>query len=87
MAGLRDGEFVTEFILSILKVIRVLLQNLVDTEGPPLMHNGSEEEQRSLDSTCRRVRRFVTHTGPARPLRWKKGKRQAPRVGGQRSQP
>jgi len=54
-----------------------LLQDLVDAEGGPLMHNGSEEAQRSLDSTCRRLHRFLTHTGAARPLRGEKGKRQA----------
>src|SRR5438445_3717611 len=30
-----------------------LLRNVVREDGGPLVHNGSEEEQRSFDSTCR----------------------------------
>jgi hypothetical protein len=64
-----------------------LVHNAVDADGGPLMHNGSEEEQRSFDSTCRRLHRFLTHTGRARPLRGEKGSRQAPLVGDQQSRP
>ena len=50
-----------------------LLHRLVDDDGGPLIHNGSEEEQRSFDSTCRKLHRFLTHTGRARLLRGEKG--------------
>ena len=37
-----------------------VLADLLDDEGGPLIHNcDSEEEQRSLDSTCRKLRRFL----------------------------
>ena len=59
-----------------------LLHDAVDTDGGPLIHNGSEEEP-SFDSTCRRLHRFFTHTGRAHPLRGEKGRHQAPAVGDQ----
>ena len=37
-----------------------LLRNAVHEDGGPLIHNGSEEEQRSFDSTCRKLHRFLT---------------------------
>jgi hypothetical protein len=37
-----------------------LLRAAVYTDGGPLIYNGSEEEQRSLDSTCRKLYRFLT---------------------------
>jgi hypothetical protein len=41
-------------------VERVLL-DLIDDEGGPLIHGcDSEEAQRSLDSTCRKFRRFLS---------------------------
>jgi hypothetical protein len=64
-----------------------LLQDAVDADGGPLMHNGSEEEQRFFDSTCRRLHRFLTHTGSARPQRGEKWGHQAPRAGRQQSRP
>jgi hypothetical protein len=36
-----------------------LLRDVVRADGGPLMYNGSEEEQRSLDSTCRKLYRFL----------------------------
>jgi hypothetical protein len=36
-----------------------LLRDVVGADGGPLMYNGSEEEQRSLDSTCRKLHRFL----------------------------
>jgi hypothetical protein len=30
--------------------------------GGPLLHHGSEDEQRSFDSTCRKLRRFQIET-------------------------
>jgi len=32
-----------------------LLREAVHADGGPLIHNGSEEEQRSLDATCRKL--------------------------------
>jgi len=37
-----------------------LLRDVVHEDGGPLIHKGSEEEQRSLDSTCRKLHRFLT---------------------------
>jgi hypothetical protein len=37
-----------------------LLRDAVHPDGGPLIHNGSEEEQRSLDSTCRKLHRFLS---------------------------
>jgi hypothetical protein len=36
-----------------------LLRDVLHADGGPLIHNGSEEEQRSLDSTCRKLHRFL----------------------------
>jgi hypothetical protein len=36
-----------------------LLLQILDEDGGPLIHNGSEEEQRSFDSTCRKLYRFL----------------------------
>ena len=36
-----------------------LLRDVVRADGGPLMYNGSEEEQRSLNSTCRKLYRFL----------------------------
>ena len=64
-----------------------LLHYVIDADGGPLIHSGSEEEQRSVDSTCRRLHRFLTQTGAARPLRGEKGSYQAPRAGDPQSRP
>jgi hypothetical protein len=37
-----------------------LLRDVLHADGGPLIHNGSEEEQSSLDSTCRKLHRFLT---------------------------
>jgi hypothetical protein len=37
-----------------------LIRNVVGLDGGPLIYNGSEEEQRSLDSTCRKLHRFLS---------------------------
>lgn len=37
-----------------------LLHKAVHEEGGPLLYSGSEEEQRSFDSTCRKLHRFLT---------------------------
>jgi hypothetical protein len=36
-----------------------LLRDVVHADGGPLIHNGSEDEQRSFDSTCRKLHRFL----------------------------
>ena len=36
-----------------------LLRDAVGADGGPLIYNGSEEEQRSLDATCRKLHRFL----------------------------
>src|ERR1700674_4787047 len=36
-----------------------LLRAAVHADGGPLIHNGSEQEQHSLDSTCRKLHRFL----------------------------
>jgi hypothetical protein len=37
-----------------------LLRNVIHEDGGPLIHNGSEEDQRPFDSTCRKLHRFLT---------------------------
>ena len=42
-----------------------LLFDLIDDDGGPLIHNcDSEEQQRSFDSTCRKLHRFLTQAQP-----------------------
>ena len=38
-----------------------LLRDVVGADGGPLIYNGSEEEQPALDSTCRKLHRFLNH--------------------------
>ena len=42
--------------------VETLIGNVVHEDGGPLIHNGWEDEQRSLDSTCRKFHRFLTQT-------------------------
>ncbi len=37
-----------------------LLRNMTHEDGGPLIHNGLEDEQRSFDSTCRKLHRFLS---------------------------
>lgn len=37
-----------------------LLARAVHEDGGPLIHNGSEEQQRSFDATCRKLHRFLS---------------------------
>ena len=37
-----------------------LVHDVIGLDGGPLIHNGSEDEQRSFDSTCRKFHRFLT---------------------------
>ena len=39
-----------------------LLLDVLDDEGGPLIHHGSEDGQRSFDSTCRKFHRFLTQS-------------------------
>jgi len=36
-----------------------LLRDMVHADGGPLVHNGSEDQQRSFDATCRKLHRFL----------------------------
>jgi len=40
------------------------LRSVIHEDGGPLVHNGSEEEQHSFDSTCRKFHRFRTQSQP-----------------------
>lgn len=42
-----------------------LLRNAIHEYGGPSVHNASEEHQRSVDSTCRKLYKFLT-SSPAR---------------------
>ncbi len=37
-----------------------LLRDAVHEDGGPVAHNGSDEQQRSFDSTCRKLYRLLT---------------------------
>ena len=37
-----------------------LLRDVVHTDGGPLLYHGSEDAQRSFDSTCRKFHRFLS---------------------------
>ena len=37
-----------------------ILRDSVHQDGGPLLYHGSEEEQRSFDSTCRKLHRFLS---------------------------
>ena len=39
-----------------------LLRQSVHMYGGPAIHNGSEEQQRSFDATCRKLHRFLENT-------------------------
>jgi hypothetical protein len=39
-----------------------LLRKVIHEDGGPLVHNGSEEDQRSFDTTCRKLHRFLTQS-------------------------
>jgi hypothetical protein len=42
------------------KPIEQILSDVIDEDGGPLIHgDASEEQQRSLDSTCRKLHRFL----------------------------
>jgi hypothetical protein len=41
-----------------------LLRDVVQADGGPLLYHGSEDAQRSFDSTCRKLHRFLSHPRP-----------------------
>jgi hypothetical protein len=41
-----------------------LLRAVVHQDGGPLLHNGSEEQQRSFNATCRKLHRFLVQPQP-----------------------
>jgi hypothetical protein len=41
-----------------------LLRKVIHEDGGPLLYDGSEDEQRSFDSTCRKLHRFLTQSQP-----------------------
>jgi len=55
-----------------------LLQRVIGDDGGPLVHNGSEEEQGSFDSTCRKLHRFLTLLSARQPAA--RGKRHKTRL-------
>jgi hypothetical protein len=40
--------------------VHKLLRDAIGADGGPLIYNGSEEDQLSLDSTCRKLHRFLS---------------------------
>ena len=48
------------------KPVGELIDILLENDGPLLYHCDSEEQQRSFESTCRKLRRYLTEalTGP-----------------------
>jgi hypothetical protein len=39
-----------------------LLREAVHADGGPLVHNASEDQQRSFEATCRKLHRFLTQS-------------------------
>lgn len=44
------------------KPVDVVLRRMIESDGGPLLYHGSEDDQRSFDSTCRKLHRFLTET-------------------------
>jgi hypothetical protein len=44
------------------KTAEQLLRHAVYDDGGPLIHSGSEEDQRSFDATCRKLHRFLSQS-------------------------
>ena len=53
--------------------METLVFNMIQDGGPILYHNDSEEQQRSLESTCRKFRRFLKEgqSSAVTKKRWK----------------
>ena len=43
------------------KPVDLVLHRMIEYAGP-LLYHGGEDQQRSFDSTCRKLRRFLTET-------------------------
>jgi hypothetical protein len=43
------------------KPVDLVLRSMIE-HGGPLLYHGGEDQQRSFDSTCRKLRRFLTET-------------------------
>jgi hypothetical protein len=43
------------------KPVDLVLRRMIE-DGGPLLYHGGEDQQRSFDSTCRKLRRFLTDT-------------------------
>ena len=44
------------------KPVDVVLRRMIESDGGPLLYHGGEDEQRSFDSTCRKLHRFLNGT-------------------------
>jgi hypothetical protein len=44
------------------KPVDAVLRLMIEYDGGPLLYHGSEDEQRSFDSTCRKFHRFLNET-------------------------
>lgn len=44
------------------RTVERLLREAVHQDGGPLVHNGSEEQQRAFDATCRKLHQFLSQT-------------------------
>ena len=44
------------------KPVEAVLRRMIEYDGGPLLYHGSEDEQRSFDSTCRKFHRFLNET-------------------------
>ena len=43
------------------KPVELVLRRMIEYGGP-LLHHGGQDQQRSFDSTCRKLRRFITES-------------------------
>jgi hypothetical protein len=43
------------------KPVELVLRRMIE-DGGPLLYHGGEDQQRSFDSTCRKLRRFLNET-------------------------
>jgi hypothetical protein len=44
------------------KPVDVVLRRMIESDGGPLLYHGGEDQQRSFDSTCRKLYRFLNET-------------------------
>lgn len=47
------------------KPVNELIETLLENDGPLIYHCDSEEQQRSFESTCRKLRRYLNGSLPA----------------------